>query len=163
VLGSHDPRREFLIRSCGILIHGQSVLAQEAVDDRGGKVYALPGGHLEFGEGLAACMSREFYEESGLNVEAEKLVYVHENFYTLKGVTTHEIGFYFLADLNSEFPAADPAGYIPSRESHIRMRLLPLAGLPAVELMPPFLRVELPPDVREHFARPTRHLIIREE
>src|SRR5207244_3047000 len=47
VLGSHDPRREFLIRSCGILIHGQSVLAQEAVDDRGGKVYALPGGRSE--------------------------------------------------------------------------------------------------------------------
>ena len=163
MLGSHDPRREFLIRSCGILIHGQSVLAQEAVDDRGSKVYALPGGHLEFGEGLAACMSREFYEESGLNVEAEKLVYVHENFYTLKGVTTHEIGFYFLADLNSEFPAADPAGYIPSRESHIRMRLLPLAGLAAVELMPPFLRVELPNEVREHFARPTRHLLSREE
>ncbi len=163
MLGSHDPRREFLIRACGILIHGQSVLAQEAVDDRGSKVYALPGGHLEFGESLAACISREFYEESGLNVEAEKLVYVHENFYTLKGVTTHEIAFYFLADLNSEFPAADPAGYIPSRESHIRMRLLPLAGLAAVELMPPFLRVELPNEVREHFARPTRHLLSREE
>ena len=163
MLGSHDPRREFLIRSCGILIHEQSVLAQEAVDDRGGQVYALPGGHLEFGESLAACMSREFYEESGLNVEAEKLVYVHENFYTLKGVTTHEIGFYFLVDLNSEFPGADPAGYIPSRESHIRMRLLPLTGLSAVELMPPFLRDELPRDVRDHFARPTRHLISREE
>ena len=58
---------------------------------------------------------------------AEKLVYVHENFYTLREVTTHEIGFYFLVDLNSEFPAPDTAGYIPSRESHIHMRLLPLA------------------------------------
>jgi ADP-ribose pyrophosphatase YjhB (NUDIX family) len=163
VLGSHDPHREFLIRSCGILIHEQSVLAQEADDNRGGKVYALPGGHLEFGESLAACLSREFYEESGLNVEAEKLVYVHENFYAIKGVTTHEIGFYFLVDLNSEFPAADSAGYIPSRESHIRVRLLPLAGLAAVELMPPFLRVELPNDVRDHFARPTRQLLSREE
>lgn len=163
MLGSHDPRRELLIRSCGILIHEQSVLAQEAGDDRGGKVYALPGGHLEFGESLGACVSREFYEESGLNVEAEKLVYVHENFYTLKRATTHEIGFYFLVDLNSEFPSADPAGYIPSRESHIRMRLLPLAGLRAFALMPPFLRDELPRDVRDHFARPIRHLISREE
>ena len=163
MLGSHDPRREFLIRSCGILIHDEAVLVQEAGDDRGGKAYALPGGHLEFGESLAACMSREFDEESGLNVEAEKLVYVHENFYRLKGLPTHEIGFYFLVDLNSEFPAADPAGYIPSRESHIRMRLLPLTGLRAVELMPPFLRDELPRDVRDHFARPTQHLISREE
>ena len=163
MLGSHDPRREFLIRSCGILIHEQSVLAQEGVDEGGGKIYALPGGHLEFGESLAACLGREFYEESGLNVEAEKLVYVHENFYTIKGVPTHEIGFYFLVDLSSAFPAADSAGYIPSRESHIRMRLLALAGLLGVELMPPFLRDELPRDVRDHFARPTRHLLSREE
>src|SRR5207247_8152099 len=116
-----------------------------------------------FGESLAECMSREIYEETGLNVEAEKLVYVHENFYSLKGVTTHEIGFYFLVDLNSEFPMPDKAGYIPSRESHIRMRLLPLPGLPAVALMLPFLRAELPADAREHFAHPTRHLITREE
>jgi len=162
VLGSPDPHREFLIRACGILIHDHSVLAQEADDGRGSKSYALPGGHLEFGESLAGCMSREIYEEAGLNVEAEKLVYVHENFYTLREVTTHEIGFYFLVDLNSEFPPPDAAGYIPSRESHIRMRLLPLAGLPSFALMPPFLRDELPRDARAHFVQPTRHLVSRE-
>ncbi len=162
MLESHDPHREFLIRACGILIHDVSVLAQEADDGRGGKSYALPGGHLEFGESLTECMSREIYEETGLNVEAEKLVYVHENFYTLKGVTTHEIGFYFLVDLNSEFPAPDTGGYIPSREPHIRMRLLPLAGLPSFALMPPILRNELPRDAREHFVQPTRHLVSRE-
>ena len=159
MLASPDPHREFLIRACGILIHDLFVLAQEADDGRGGKSYALPGGHLEFGESLSECLSREMYEETGLNVEAEKLVYVHENFYTLKEVTTHEIGFYFLVDLNSEFPMPDKAGYIPSREPHIRMRLLPLAGLPSVALMPPFLRDELPRDAREHFGQPTRHLV----
>ncbi len=64
MLGSHDPAREFLVRACGILVHDQSVLAQEADDGRGGKSYALPGGHLEFGESLAECMSREIYEET---------------------------------------------------------------------------------------------------
>src|SRR2546427_9672456 len=103
-------------------------------------------------------MSREIYEETGLNVEAEKLVYVHENFYTLREVTTHEIGFYFLVDLNSEFPAPDTAGYIPSREPHIRMRLLPLAGLPSFALMPPFRPDERPPDARAHLLQPTRQL-----
>ncbi|HEX9566277.1 MAG TPA: NUDIX domain-containing protein [Thermoplasmata archaeon] len=162
MLGSPDPHREFLIRACGILIHDLSVLTQEADDARGGKSYALPGGHLEFGESLSECTSREIYEESGLNVEAKKLVYVHENFYNLKGVTTHEIGFYFLVDLNSEFPTPDAAGYIPSREPHIRIRLLPLAALPSFALMPPFLRNELPRDAHEHFVQSTRHLISRE-
>jgi ADP-ribose pyrophosphatase YjhB (NUDIX family) len=162
VLGSPDADREFLIRSCGILLHGDSVLAQEGrIAD--GVSYALPGGHVEFGETLAACLSREILEETGLNVEPEKMVYVHENFYTLKRVRTHEVGFYFLLDLNSEFPRPDPNGYIPSREAHIRMRLLPVARLSAFPLMPAFLRDELPRDAADLFSRPTRHLVSRED
>ncbi len=163
MLASPDGGREFLVRACGILVHDEGVLAQESDDDRGGKSYALPGGHLEFGESLGLCMAREFYEETGLNVEAEKLVYVHENFYTLEGVVTHEIGFYFLADLNAAFPTPDRDGYIPSREPHIRMRLLALSGLRYARLMPPFLRDQLPADARERFAHPTRHLVSRED
>ena len=134
---------------------------QEGDDGRGGKQYALPGGHVEFGETLALCMSREVYEETGLNVEADKLVYVLEYFYTLKGIETHEIGFYFLADLSSDFPAPDAQGYIPSLESHIRMRLLPLAKLRDFPVMPPFLGDFLAQDARDLFSHPTRHLIER--
>jgi len=97
-----------------------------------------------------------------LNVEAEKLVYVHENFYTLRRIATHEIGFYFLVDLNSEFPTPDSKGYIPSREAHIRMRLLPLPTFRSSSLMPSFLRDQLPRDAAERFAHPTRHLVSRE-
>ena len=149
------------MRSCAILVHGDRVLMQEGDDGRGSKQYALPGGHVEFGETLALCMSREVYEETGLNVEADKLVYVHENFYTLKGIETHEIGFYFLADLSSDFPAPDAQGYIPSLESHIRMRLLPLAKLRDFPVMPPFLGDYLAQDARDLFSHPTRHLIER--
>jgi ADP-ribose pyrophosphatase YjhB (NUDIX family) len=161
VLGSREAGKEFLIRAAGILIHGDSVLVQEAAR-QGGPAVALPGGHLEFGETLAACLAREFFEESGLNVEAEKLVYVHENFYAIRGITTHEIGCYFLVDLNSEFPSPDREGYIPSREAHLRMRLLPLASLRSSSLMPAFLREGLPRDVTARFAAPTRHLVSRE-
>ncbi len=157
--GSRETNREFLVRSCGILVHGDRVLFQEGDDGLGGTQYALPGGHLEFGETLALCTSREIYEETGLNVEADKLVYIHENFYTLKGIETHEIGFYFLVDLSSEFPTPDANGYIPSKESHIRMRLLPLAKLRDYPVMPPFLMDRLPEDARELFVRPVRHLI----
>ncbi len=162
-LGSPEPGKEFLVRSCAVLIHGDRVLTQEGDDGRGGRQYALPGGHLEFGETLALCMSREVYEECGLNVEADKLVYVHENFYTLKGIETHEIGFYFLVDLSSEFPTPDADGYIPSLESHIRMRLLPLRTLREFAVVPAFLQEVLPQDARELFAHPTRHLVEQRE
>ena len=162
MLGSPERGKEFLVRACGILVHGSAVLVQEATG-RDGPALALPGGHLEFGETLTACLSREFLEESGLNVEAEKLAYVHENFYTWRRIATHEIGFYFLVDLHSEFPTPDPEGTIPSREAHIRMRLLPLAALRSSSLMPSFLRDQLPRDVADRFAHPTRHLVSREE
>ena len=158
-LASPDPHREFLVRGCAVLLHGDRVLMQEGDDGRGGKQYALPGGHLEFGETLAICMSREVYEETGLNVEADKLLYVHENFYSLKGIETHEIGFYFLVDLSSEFPTPDAQGYIPSLESHLRMRLLPLAKLRDFPVMPSFLQEYLASDARELFVHPTRHLV----
>jgi ADP-ribose pyrophosphatase YjhB (NUDIX family) len=161
VLGSHERGKEFLVRACGILIHDGAVLTQLAAS-HDGPAAAIPGGHLEFGETLASCLSREFFEESGLNVEAEKLVYVHENFYTLRGVTTHELGFYFIVDLNSEFPTPDREGFIPSREKHIRLRLLPLSSLPASTLMPAFLREQLPRDAAARFVHPTRHLVTRE-
>ncbi len=162
-LASPSLGHEFLVRSCGILIHADSVLTQEGEDGRGGVDYALPGGHLEFGETLALCLSREFYEETGLNVEADKLVYVHENFYERKGIATHEIGFYFLVDLSSEFPTPDGEGYVPSKESQIRIRLLPLPELRRFRLMPSFLVDLLPGDARESFGRPTRHLVTKEE
>ena len=161
MLESLERGREFLVRACGILLHGDAVLVQEGARPTG-PALALPGGHLEFGETLAACMAREFDEESGLNVEAEKLVYVHENFYALKGVRTHEIGFYFLVDLNSAFPTPDADGRIPSREDHLRLRLLPLKAVPSSGLMPSFLRDQLPRDAVDRFAHPTRHLVSRE-
>jgi ADP-ribose pyrophosphatase YjhB (NUDIX family) len=162
VRGSPEGNREFLVRACGILLHDHSVLAQEGRDGRGVS-YALPGGHLEFDERLSACLSREIFEESGLNVEAEKLVYIHENFYSLNRIKTHEIGFYFLVDLNAEFPRPDSNAYIPSREAHIRMRLLPLDRLATFPLMPRFLRDDLPRDAANRFAGPTRHLVSRED
>lgn len=162
MLGSPESGKEFLVRACGILLHGDALLAEEGIDSKGRKAYALPGGHLEFGESLMGCLSREFYEETGLNVEAEKLVYIHENFYGHKGVTTHEIGFYFLVDLGSGFPTPDAAGYIPNREAHTRMKLLPLRDLSTFPLVPSFLREQLPSDAADHFSRPPRHLLTRE-
>lgn len=158
-----DEEREFFVRSCGILVHGDAVLMQESRDRAGVASYALPGGHLEFGETLAGCVSRELYEEARLNVEADKLVYVHENYYRHRDLDTHEIGVYFTVDLSSHFPSPDADGYIPSFESGIRMRILPLSGLRSFRILPTFLQDHLPRDARDSFRHPTRHLVTRGE
>ena len=68
---SPEGSREFLVRSCAILIHGDRVLMQEGDDGRGGRQYALPGGHVVFGVSLDLCRSGEVYEEAGLIVEVD--------------------------------------------------------------------------------------------
>ena len=158
-LGSREAGREFEIRCCGILVHGDAVLVTQEADG----LYAMPGGHLEFGETLALCLSREIFEETGLNVEADKLVYVVENFFVHRGVDTHEIGFYFLVDLSSEFPTPDRDGFIPANEARVRPRLLPLGQLRNVDLRPHLVRDALPGDARDAFSHPTRHLVSRGE
>ena len=159
---SPEPGRDFLVRICGILSHGDAVLFEENRKPGGEVAYNLPGGHLEFGETLALCLSREFYEETGLNVEADKLMYVHEYVWDNRGVRTHELGFYFLVDLSSGFPTPDADGRIPHRESHVGMRLLRLTELRRHRVVPSFLGDLLPEDARTSFAHPPRHLVTRE-
>lgn len=38
--------------------------------------FALPGGHLEYGESFSACAARELLEETGIEVETDDLQYL---------------------------------------------------------------------------------------
>jgi mutator protein MutT len=52
---------------------GEVLLTRRA--DNG--LWCLPGGHLDFGETIQACVVREAYEETGLTVEVERLLGVY--------------------------------------------------------------------------------------
>lgn len=123
------------------------------------ELYAMPGGHLEFGESLRTCLAREFHEETGLQIQTGKLAYVIENFFTNKGVRTHEIGFYFVVHPLSDLPRPDRRGYVPPSEAAVRPRFLPLPELARYNLRPLVLRELLVQDALDSFPQPTRHLV----
>lgn len=67
------------MRVNGILIQDEALLLvqlKSPVNDE--LVWMPPGGGLEFGESMEACLKREFKEESGLDIEMGSLGFVNE-------------------------------------------------------------------------------------
>src|SRR5205809_260576 len=90
---------------------------------KSGDFLPRPAGARGFVVALAPCAPRLAFDVCGLDVAAMKLVYLHEDLYTVTKIAPHELGFCLLVELNSEFPTPDSEGYRPSREAHIRVRL----------------------------------------
>ncbi len=66
------------LRACGICIKDNSILM---VNHRGiskENFWAPPGGGIQFGEGAADCLHREFKEETGLLVEVKNFLFACE-------------------------------------------------------------------------------------
>ncbi len=81
----------FNIRVYGILINKQHqvLLSDELIK---GKHYTkFPGGGLEFGEGIADCLIREFKEETDLNVEIDEHLYTTDFFQVSAFNPAHQI------------------------------------------------------------------------
>ena len=139
------------VRVAGILLKDNRLLVQRDQE----QVYALPGGHLGFGETTAEALKREFQEEMGLDILCERLLWTEENFWRWDGKDAHNLGYYYLIQLPEGFPAPKPG--TPMKDNgNIRFDWLPIDRLEDVVLYPDFLKTEIfcldgPP---KHFIRP---------
>lgn len=70
---------KFNVRVYGLLIKDNQVLISDEVL-QGKRMTKFPGGGLEFGEGLADCIIREFDEELDIEVKVRQLFYVNDFF-----------------------------------------------------------------------------------
>jgi 8-oxo-dGTP diphosphatase len=67
------------VRVCGICIEGESILLikHHALGPKG-IFWSPPGGGLQFGESAEQALKREFLEETGLDIEIKRFLFVHE-------------------------------------------------------------------------------------
>lgn len=58
------------------VVKDRSVLLGKRLSPIGFATFALPGGHLEFGESFEECAAREVKEETGLDLDMAKMAFV---------------------------------------------------------------------------------------
>jgi len=67
------------VRACGLLMEDDGILlVRHSNIGDSGDLWLPPGGGMNYGESLEACLLREFYEETGLKVEAGPLKFVYQ-------------------------------------------------------------------------------------
>jgi 8-oxo-dGTP diphosphatase len=83
------------------------VIAGVRRSSHGAGSLALPGGHLEFGEGWAACAAREVMEETGLAVPLGDLRMLHVTNDVMEGENKHYVTIFMGATVPAGAAAAN--------------------------------------------------------
>lgn len=66
------------VRVCGLCWRGDQLLMVNHRGLSGAAFWAPPGGGLEFGESVSACLRREFMEETGLEISTGRFMFACE-------------------------------------------------------------------------------------
>ena len=80
------------VRVAGILIEDDRILLIEHTKNNR-KYWLVPGGGVDWGESAAEALIREFKEETSLNIEVEKFLFISETI--APGKQKHVINLYF--------------------------------------------------------------------
>ncbi len=70
--------KQIRIRVCGILKKNHKILFLKHLNLGEDYLWAPPGGGLNYGETIEECLTREFKEETGLNIKVHKFITFHE-------------------------------------------------------------------------------------
>lgn len=122
-------------------------------------VHLLPGGIQEFGESLGDAVRREVYEEAGLRVRVDGLLWVRECIARTHGAVEDD-GHHVVESIfrcTPELDGVPGAGSLPDTEQ-IAIRWVPFSALPRLTMWPEMVRQALIADPAAGSALPPTYL-----
>ena len=117
------------------------------------------GGRIKFGETAEEAIVREVFEEAGVNMEIDRLGFVHENYFygdapSNLGKLIYEISFYFYMKVPSDFVLISES----FTENNVVEHLKWVSSDDDVKMYPEFFKTELknPTNAVKHFVNDER-------
>jgi len=149
----------FSYRVAGILIRGNKILLQKPTNDTG---FAIPGGHVEFGETNAQTLVREFKEEIGADITVGDLKWVAEIFFTWGDKPCHQICLYYEVALQDETQIPTDGVFIgderiKGRSFNLEYHWIHLDSLDEIEVYPTNI-----PELMKRYPEGMQHFVYRE-
>ena len=149
----------FSYRVAGILLRDNKILLQKPIGDTG---YAIPGGHVEFGETNAQTLQREFKEEIGADITVGDLKWVAEIFFPWGDKPCHQICLYYDVKLKDIKQIPDDGVFIgderiEGRDFKIEFHWQPIESLDQIEVYPTNI-----PDLMKRYHEGVQHFVYRE-
>ena len=141
-------------RAAAVLLCKNHVLLHQAEAE---DFWSLPGGRVELLEPSAKTVERELFEELGLRVKVNRLLWVVENFFHYAKANNHELGFYYLVETSADsfiFALDKTFEGVEDGRVHLRFKWFALETLEAHRIYPSFLKIEL-----QNLPSHPRHLV----
>ncbi|MCH5351611.1 MAG: NUDIX hydrolase [Clostridiales bacterium] len=106
--------------------------------------YYSVGGRVHFGETASDAVLREVYEETGLKLEIDRPLFIHENFFTLQGTSTryHELSIFYLMKKSNDIKTIR-SGSTTDQGDKEQLVWLPIDSLSEYKVYPDFFAKEL--------------------
>jgi len=141
------------IRVCGLLVEANSILLTQIHSPiTGALIWIPPGGGLEYGETMVACLKREFMEETDLQIEVGNLLHINE----LIDLPFHALEYYFEVKRISGKPILGEDPELQDNQQLLQdLRWINLEKLSEIQFVPvPAGLLEKLQDWRNRFSYP---------
>ena len=140
-VSSQASEGKFNYRVGAIIMDSEKILM---ATNSGSNHYYTVGGRVKFGETAEEAVLRESFEETDVQLEIDKLVFIQENFFIMESSKEkfHEIVFYYLMKDNKKIKETNKKVFKEEYDNVI-LDWYTIGNLDKMIIYPDFLKTEL--------------------